>query len=275
MARPIIINRSVDITNFIDIIVTELNRNGIACELEPLDTETSPTSVGHTIRLQGTWARLTFTYAKGASATTITPVGMDFSNMSGYRPISKLYNIGTVFNIGPAYNMLSLSILKNNENFWFFNITIFSTAVPYPIFISTYGSSLGITIGRVPYKENGVQTNEFICNTAATDYSMFLNVDTEREYAFGTGDATTIDGIKQNLYLLEGDWKTLNFPAIAYAPGQSGNTTYIKAVELPGFRSLLANGMPARRPVNIDGKTYYKLIESSSLAVELYPEETP
>lgn len=274
MARPIIINRSVNITNFIDIIVTELNRNGIECELEPEDTETDPLYNSSTIRFQGTWARLTFTYRRDVSPTALAQIGMDFSNKSGYREITKLYNIGTTFNIGAGYT-LSLSILRNSENFWFFNITISTSAVPYPIFISSYSSSTGMTIGRVPFKENDVQTNEFISSTESAVYSMFLNVDTEREYTFGIGDATIIDGFKQNLYLLEGGWKTLDFPAIAYALGQSGSTTYIKPVELPGFRSLLANGMPARRPVHVNGKTYYKLIESSSLVVELYPEETP
>lgn len=274
MARPIIINRTVNITNFIDIIVTELNRNGIECELEPEDTETDPLYNSSTIRFQGTWARLTFTYRRDVAPNALAQIGMDFSNKSGYREIIKLYNIGTTFNIGVGYT-LSLSILRNSENFWFFNITIFTSAVPYPIFISSYSSSTGMTIGRVPFKENDVQTNEFISSTESAVYSMFLNVDTEREYTFGIGDATIIDGFKQNLYLLEGGWKTLDFPAIAYAPGQSGSTTYIKPVELPGFRSLLANGMPARRPIKVNGKTYYKLIESSSLVVELYPEETP
>lgn len=274
MGKPFIINRSVDINNFIDIIVTELNRNGIACELEPVDTETSTTSNGYTIRFQGTWARLTFTYAKNASPTAINLVGVDFSNMSGYRPVSKVYNIGTTFNIGPSYS-LSLSILRNNENFWIFNITIHSYAVPYPILIYTYSNAPGITIGRIPYKENGVQTNEFVSNTVGVDYYMFRNVDTDREYTFGIGDATVIAGMKDNLYMPEGDWFTYDNPAIACASGQTGNSIYTKPVEIPGFRTLWANGMPARRPVQVNGKTYYKLIESSSLAVELYPEETP
>lgn len=275
MARPIIINRSVDTNNFIDIIVTELNRNGIACELEPVDTETSPSSNGYTIRLQGTWARMTFTFGKNANMTGMNAVGVDFSNMSGYRPISRVYNIGTTFNIGPGYNTLSISILRNNANFWIFNITIHAVSVPYPILISSYSNSSGITIGRVPCKENGIQTDEFISNTTGVDYYMFRNVDTDREYAFGIGDATIVMGMKDNLYLPAGDWLTYDNPAIACATGQTGNTIYTKPVELPGFRTLWANGMPARRPVYVNGKTYYKLIESSSLVVELYPEETP
>ena len=274
MAKPIVIYRSVDINNFVDIIVDELNKNGIACELEPVDTETSPTSNGYTVRFQGTWARLTFTYGKNPNLNTNTSVGMAFSNMSGYQAITKQNNISELTNISPSYNCLSLSILRNTKDFWLFNITIHAVSVPYPIFISSYSNSTGITIGRIPYKENGTETNEFICNTVSANYYMFKDVDTSREYAFGTGDATVIEGMKKDLYMPEGDWFTLDVPAIAYAYGQSGSTTFIKPVELPGLRTLWANGMPTRRPVKVNGKTYYKLIESSSLAVELYPEET-
>lgn len=272
MGSPFIIYRTVDVTDVVDTVVNELNKNGIACELEPADTETSATHDSYSIRLQKTWARMTFTISKSAVPGSTNTIGIDISNKSGYRPIGKRSNISIQCNVGGSTSNLSLSILKNSDDFWLFNIYISNTSLSGPNFLGT--SNTEITIGRVQVKKGDKTTSEFICSTGITSsFFMFKNIDTEREYELNTGDATIINAMYRYTYVPQEGWDLLALPAVSFAYGSEGTTfTTIESVELPGLRTVWGSGVPYQRPLSINGDTWYRLSSASYLAVKLYPE---
>lgn len=276
MGMPYCVYRTVTADNVVSNIVEILNDVGIECEIETFDNTSSTTYDFYGVKLKDSNIRLTFHCSKDRTGGYGASLWIGMQTIGEYLP-----NMGTdlsrEFKFGSANSSLTVSVLKNTNDFYIVSFAIGGSTLSVPQF----SNNSVFKFGKIKISDrNGTDTYP-ACSIGGTSYLensygfyVFKFANDGKERIITSKDAIKICPMVPNRiqYLPVSDWNIFIYPVVAYSSGQSITTTtgtvQVLSDEIHGMKTVHGQVLPKIAPLLIDGKTYV-ILDDGYTAVQI------